>query len=77
MIGPIPSDATKINVEKSSNSEKEKRLMNFKLSFIYIFIILFENNFAIFFQRAKKNKTNKRNKFIKLINIIIQLINIF
>ena len=56
MIGPIPSDATKINVEKSSNSEKEKRLMNFKLSFIYIFIILFENNFAIFFPKGKKKQ---------------------
>jgi hypothetical protein len=51
--------------------------MNFKLSFIYIFIILFENNFEIFFSKCKKNKTIKRNKFIKLINIIIQLINIF
>jgi hypothetical protein len=77
MIGPIPSDATKINVEKSSNSEKEKRLMNFKLSFIYIFIILFENNFTIFCPKGKKNKTIKRNKFIKLINIIVQVINIF
>ena len=50
----ISSDATKINAEKSSNSEKEKRLMNFKSSFIYIYIILFENNFAFFFQSAKE-----------------------
>jgi hypothetical protein len=30
--------------------------MNFKLSFIYIFIILFENNFAIFFPKGKKKQ---------------------